>query len=126
MKQLFTIIALAMSIIGFSQSPSLPGNVSMPVYPGGDMGLLKDVNSQLQYPESEIDSKVEGKVFVGFFVEVDGSITDVHVEKGIVDHPSFGDAAIAAVKSLKKFEPAVSNGKPVRMMMTLPVMFKLD
>lgn len=126
MKQLFTIIALAMSIIGFSQSPSLPGNVSMPVYPEGDMGLLKDVNSQLQYPESEIDSKVEGKVFVGFFVEVDGSITDVHVEKGIVDHPAFGDAAIAAVKSLKKFEPAVSNGKPVRMMMTLPVMFKLD
>lgn len=90
------------------------------------MGLLKDVNSQLQYPESEVDSKVEGKVFVGFVVEVDGSITDVHVEKGIVDHPSFGDAAIAAVKSLKKFEPAVSNGKPVRMMMTLPVMFKLD
>lgn len=87
--------------------------------------MMNDIKTNLIYPPSGIEKKIEGKVFVQFAVEKDGSISDIKIQKGMPDHPEFEAAAMEAVKHLKAFTPAMSKHEPVRMLMTLPVQFKL-
>jgi TonB family protein len=96
---------------------------TMPVYPGAEPGLIRDIQANLVYPESAITSKTEGKVYVEFVVEKDGTITNVVVTLGIPEHPELNEAAVEAVKKLKPFTPATQNGQPVRMVMSMPVKF---
>jgi TonB family protein len=99
----------------------------LPVYPGGTDAMMKDLNSNLIYPEMEKENGIQGTVYVGFVVEKDGSITNVQVKRGVSGGPGLTKAAEYAVKKLKKFEtPAKNDGKPVRYQYTLPVKFKLD
>ena len=89
--------------------------------------MMKDLISNLIYPEMEKENGIQGTVYVGFVVEKDGSITNVKVMRGVSGGPGLSKAAESAVKKLKKFEtPAKNDGKLVRYQYTLPVKFKLD
>ena len=55
----------------------------MPVFPGGDAGLLKYVAENTQYPKEAKDKGTQGKVIVKFKVNKDGSVSDVSVLKGV-------------------------------------------
>ena len=76
---------------------------------------------ELMYPEEAIRDSLEGKVFLKFIVNVDGSVSDVRVLRG---PEVFHQAAIDAV-SQYRFKPAEHNGKPVAVWMTQPVSFRL-
>ena len=97
----------------------------MPVYPGGDEQMNKDITDNIKYPEIERNAKISGRVFVEFVVEKDGSINDIIVRKGIEGYPAFGDAAVAAVQKLKRFTPAEHYGKKVRVKLTAPITFSV-
>lgn len=56
---------------------------SMPTYPGGEAALLSFINKAIIYPEDAIKAKVEGRVFVCFIMEQDGSLSDVKIIKGL-------------------------------------------
>lgn len=73
------------------------------------------------HPEEAIRDSLEGKVFLKFMVNLDGSVSDVHVLRGT---EVFHQAAIDAVSQFQ-FKPAEHNGKPVAVWMTLPVSFRL-
>ena len=73
------------------------------------------------HPEEAIRDSLEGKVFLKFIVNVDGSVSDVRVLRG---PEVFHQAAIDAI-SQYRFKPAEHNGKPVAVWMTQPVMFQL-
>ncbi len=91
----------------------------MPEIIGGQEAIYKN----LEYPEMARKAGMEGLVVVGFVVEPDGSVSNVHIIKSagkILD-----DAAIKAVKKLH-FKPGKQRGKPVRVRMALPVRFKLQ
>jgi len=71
------------------------------------------------YPEAARTLGVEGKIYVNFVVEADGSITNVKVVKGL---DALLDAeAVRAVRSLPKMIPATYDGKPVRIQYTVPI-----
>ena len=95
----------------------------MPAYPGGPNALVKYVQNNLKYPESAKKNKQEGRVFVGFVVEKDGSISNVSVMRGVCEE--LDNEAVRVVKTLPKFTPGMNNGKPVRVQYTLPIVFKL-
>ena len=96
----------------------------MPEYPGGPNALVKYVQNNLKYPESAKKNKQEGRVFVGFVVEKDGSISNVSVMRGVCEE--LDNEAVRVVKTLPKFTPGMHGGKPVRVQYTLPIAFKLN
>ncbi len=73
------------------------------------------------YPEEALRDSLEGKVFLKFIVNVDGSVSDVSVLRGLEE---FHQAAIDAVSQVR-FKPAEHNGKPVAVWMVQPVSFQL-
>ena len=73
------------------------------------------------HPEEAIRDSLEGKVFLKFMVNVDGSVSDVRVLRGA---EVFHQAAIDAVSQFR-YKPAEHNGKPVAVWMTQPVSFRL-
>ena len=95
----------------------------MPSFNGGATALLQYLNSNVKYPIEAEENGIQGRVVVQFHVECDGSITNVTVSKSV--HPSLDKEAIRVVKSMPKWNPAMLNGKPVRVKFTIPVTFGL-
>lgn len=95
----------------------------MPEYPGGMAALTEFVATNLQYPEEAKKAKIEGRVFVHFVVEKDGSIKDVKVLKGL----GYGcdEEAIRVATSMPKWKPGKQRGKEVRVAYNLPIRFTL-
>lgn len=95
-----------------------------PEFPGGPGKLLEFVQKNLKYPMMARESDIQGRVFVGFVVEKDGSITNVRVLRGIGG--GCDEEAVRVVQSLPKFKPGKQRGNPVRVAYTLPIVFKLQ
>jgi len=96
----------------------------MPEYPGGVDSLRLAVAANVIYPKQCEDSGIQGRVFVRFAVNEDGSISHVEAIKG--PHPLLNAAAVEAVKKLGKFKPGMQQGRPVKVYFSMPVLFRLD
>jgi TonB family protein len=111
-----------------ANNESLDGDVFLsveenPEFPGGPAKLLEYIQKNLEYPEAARENEIQGRVFVGFIVEEDGSVSNVKILRGI----GYGcdEEAIRLVNSLPKFKPGKQRGKPIRVQYTLPIVFKL-
>ena len=87
-----------------------------PDFPGGMEKFYKFVGSNYQTPEEE---GLKGKVYVTFVVEKDGSLTDIKVLRDI--GYGTGKEAIRVLKKCPKWTPGEQNGKPVRVLYSLPI-----
>ena len=87
-----------------------------PEFPGGMDKFYTYVGRNYRAPEEE---GLKGKVYVTFVVEKDGSLTDIKVLRDI----GFGTGAeaIRVLKKCPKWNPGVQNGKPVRVLYSLPI-----
>lgn len=94
----------------------------MPSYPGGNGALQKWIAANIAYPAASAENVVEGRVIVAFVVDVDGSVTDVRIARGI--DPALDQEALRVVKSMPKWIPGMQDGKPVRVKFNVPVTFK--
>jgi periplasmic protein TonB len=97
---------------------------SMPEFPGGFQELYNFLGNNIKYPVMAKESGIQGRVFVTFVVERDGSITDVRIIRGIGG--GCDEEAIRVVESMPKWQPGKQRGKPVRVQYNLPVRFKLQ
>ena len=96
-----------------------------PSFKGGDANAFsKWVASKLVYPEIAKENGVQGRVVVGFFVERDGSITDVQILRGV--DPSLDREAMRVVKNMPRWTPGKQNGSAVRVKYQVPVSFRLQ
>ena len=95
-----------------------------PEFPGGYEKLRRHVAKVQQYPDSEYRAGVEGKVWVRFTVEEDGSLTDINILRSI----SWGldNEAKRLIRSMPNWLPAKVKGKTVRCRVVLPINFKLE
>jgi protein TonB len=85
------------------------------------------MSKNIQYPEVEKENGIQGKVYLTFVVDKDGSVTNVEVYKGIKGGPGCDKEAVRVAKTIPKWaSPGKQNGKPVRMRFILPVVFKLN
>ena len=96
----------------------------MPAYPGGDQRLMEYVAKNIKYPQIARETGIQGRVFVGFVVEPDGSVSNVKVLRGIGG--GCDEEAVRVVKSMPKWKPGKQRGKAVRVSYMLPVNFKLQ
>lgn len=95
-----------------------------PGYPGGEEARISYLQQNIKYPEEAKELGIQGKVFVTFVVEVDGSITDVRVLRGIGG--GCDEEAIRVVRSMPKWVPGKQRGVPVRVQFNLPIKFTLQ
>ena len=95
----------------------------MPSYPGGEKALLEYVAKNIKYPQIARETGIQGRVFVGFVVEPDGSVSNVKILRGIGG--GCDEEAMRVIKSLPKWKPGKQRGKAVRVSYQIPVVFKL-
>ena len=96
----------------------------MPSYPGGEGKLMEYVAKNIKYPQIARETGIQGRVFVGFVVEPDGSVSNEKVLRGI--GCGCDEEAMRVVKSMPKWKPGKQRGKAVRVSYMLPVNFKLQ
>jgi len=96
----------------------------MPSFPGGEAELLKYVATHIKYPQIARETGIQGRVFVGFVVEPDGSVSNVKILRGIGG--GCDEEAVRVIKSLPKWKPGKQRGKAVRVSYQIPVLFKLQ
>lgn len=95
----------------------------MPEYPGGSAKMEEFVKKNLRYPTKAIENGIQGKVFVGFIVEKDGSLSNFQIKRGIGG--GCDEEALRIVKSMPKFKPGKQQGKEVRVEYLIRVIFEL-
>ena len=94
-----------------------------PQYPGGEAALLRDIGANLKYPASAMEQKIEGTVVLRFLIGKDGKVGKVVVLRSL--NKECDQAAVDAVKKLRKFYPGIKNDKRVAVWFTVPVRFAL-
>lgn len=96
----------------------------MPEFPGGAAKLLEYIGKNVKYPMMARESDIQGKVFVQFVVEPDGSISKVQLLRGIGG--GCDEEAMRVVQSMPKWKPGKQRGAPVRVQYMVPIVFKLQ
>ncbi|MDD4967984.1 MAG: energy transducer TonB [Paludibacter sp.] len=107
-----------------AKDPNCKEEAIMPSFPGGEDKLLGTIADSIQYPFVAKRTKTQGKVYVRFMVDVNGKISDVTAARSI-DY-FLGKEAVRVIKSLPDWTPATQCGKKMNIMVTMPVIFKLD
>ena len=129
----FSITEESLGILlgGLSALEDAPSNDSiyqivdeMPQYPGGEKAMMEYVAKNVKYPQEAKDKEIQGRVFVGFVVEKDGSVSTVKVLRGIGG--GCDEEAVRVVSSMPKWKPGIKDGKPVRVSYMMPLTFKLS
>lgn len=95
-----------------------------PEFPGGLEALYKYLGESIKYPQLAKENNIEGKVYVTFVVEKDGSIANPRILRDIGG--GCGQEAIRVVKAMPKWKAGKQRGKNVRVQFNLPVSFKLN
>ena len=70
-----TVIAVEEEIIEFPDVEA--------AFPGGPAAMQKWIAENVQYPETSIDLNEQGRVYLSFVVETDGSISNIAIERGV-------------------------------------------
>lgn len=91
---------------------------------GGMAAFYKFVSENIRYPGQARRMNVEGKVFVEFVVDKDGTLNQLTVVKGI--GAGCDEEAVRVVSLSPPWSPGKQRGKPVRQRMVLPIFFKLS
>lgn len=87
------------------------------------IGGISAIQQKIEYPEIAKRAGVEGKVYVLAFVDEDGNVTGAKIIKGI--GAGCDEAALDAVRKTK-FKPGKQRGTPVKVQVSIPIVFKLQ
>ena len=95
----------------------------MPMFPGGEAGLLRYLQENIQYPPEAAKNNVQGRVILQFVVDKTGQVGEVKILRSVSEE--IDAEAVRVVKSLPKFEPGRQDGEAVSVWYTLPVSFNI-
>ncbi|MBD3749873.1 MAG: TonB family protein [Sphingobacteriales bacterium] len=94
----------------------------LPTFPGGIAAFSKFLQENLKYPALAKANGIEGRVFLNFVVEKDGSLSDIKVVRGIGS--GCDEEAVRVLAISPKWNPGVQNGKKVRVSYIIPIFFQ--
>jgi len=94
-----------------------------PAYPGGIIKLYTFLKQNIKYPHAAAKAKKQGYVNVSFIVEKDGSLNHFKIEKSF----GFGTGKelVRVLSKGKRWNPAMKNGKVVRVKREITFKFSL-
>lgn len=85
---------------------------------GGMAGWSKFIQRNLRYP----DTDAQGRVFVSFVVERDGSLSNIKILKGV--SPELDAEALRVIRMAPKWKPGMQGGQAVRVQFNIPINFQ--
>ncbi|MEW6508764.1 MAG: energy transducer TonB [Bacteroidota bacterium] len=86
------------------------------------IGGIEAIQKKITYPEVAKRAGIQGRVFVKAFIDEKGNVNKCEVIKGV--HPALDSAAVDAVIKTK-FTPGKQRGKPVKVQVSIPIVFAL-
>lgn len=99
----------------------------IPKFPKGS--VVDWIKENVRYPKYSLVNGEEGKVFVRFIIEKDGSVSNVHVlpnRNGLRPPVALQIEAIRLVESMPRWKPGILQGKTVRVSYMVPINFELS
>jgi protein TonB len=101
-------------------------NVSeKPTFMGGDMSdFAKYIQSIVVYNEDAVSMGIQGKVFAKFVVNKEGYVENIKILRGV--DPLLDNEVIKALKSSPRWKPGKQRDIPVKVICTIPVVFKIN
>ena len=95
-----------------------------PEFPGGMAAWSKFIQKNLRYPYMAQDAAIQGKVYISFVIEKDGSVSDVSLVKGI----GYGcdEEALRVIKKSPKWKPGKQNKQTVRVRYNMPINYTIN
>ena len=119
----------------------------MPRFPGGDEALKKFLRSNIHYPDYAEPYQAEGVCTMLFVVDIYGNISDVVAKDCKITHVNEGSMAsmtdeekaavkkecarqmakegLRVIRKMKRWNPGMKNGRPVRTLHTLNLSFSV-
>ena len=94
-----------------------------PQFPGGKEACEQFIKENLRYP-ADAEPGVEGRVIVSFLVNLDGTLSDIHVVKSLGE--AFDNEALRVVKLMPKWSPGAIDGQRAPRKYVIPVIFKKE
>jgi len=114
-----------------TQQPAGKGNNKIysqvdtqPEFPGGVEKFYNFLAKNMHYPTIDRQKKIEGRVIVQLVVEKDGSLSTIKVMRSPSE--TLAKEALRVMAASPRWKPGAQNGKPVRVMYTLPISFTLN
>jgi protein TonB len=95
----------------------------MPKFPGGETALIRFLSGNITYPKQAIEREIQGTIYVSFIVNSDGKVTDGKILRGIGG--GCEKEALRVVKMMPRWTPGKQDGKPVDVLYTMPIVFRL-
>lgn len=96
----------------------------VPEFPGGISEFGKFLSKNVRYPQSARDQNLQGRVIASFIVEKDGSLTDLHIVRGVA--PALDNEALRVLAMSPKWKPGIQNGRLARVAYSVPIAFTLS
>jgi TonB family protein len=93
-------------------------------FPGGLDAFHQFIKDNLIYPQAALNKHIEGRVFVSFVVEINGSLSQIKVIRGLGS--GCDEEALRIVKLMPKWKPAKLKNIQVRSSFNLPIDFQLS
>jgi periplasmic protein TonB len=87
--------------------------------------MAKHIKRNQRYPERAMEDNIQGRVSVLFFIDKDGSITNVQV-RGPKGGELLEKEAKRVIEKLPKFKPGMQRGKAVKVKYSQPITFRLQ
>ena len=95
----------------------------MPSFPGGQEAYYKYLGTNIEYPEQARELGIEGRVFITFIVNKDGSLSDLQLAQGIGG--GCDEEALRVFMESPNWVPGKQRGKVVKTRMQAAVTFEL-
>ena len=109
---------------GVGDDTGLAANIDVhPRFPGGDEARLNFLRQFIRYPDEALKKKIQGVVTVTFVVEPDGSLSRVDVVNRLGG--GCDEEAMRVTKTMPRWEPAKRNGKSVRVVLRMHIVFQI-
>ncbi|WP_051197367.1 M56 family metallopeptidase [Flavobacterium soli] len=104
------------TVVNLKKSDVYSNVEKKPTFQGGLEKFYEFIGQNFKVPDVK---NLEGKLITEFIVETDGSLSEIKVLKDI-GHGT-AEEAIRVLKSSPKWNPGEQDGKPVRVMYSLPI-----
>jgi TonB family protein len=95
-----------------------------PSFPGGISQFYSFIGKTIKYPEEAAKNKVQGKVFVSFIVEMDGSLNEIHVDRRLGSGTD--EEALRVLSLSPRWNPGIKDKQPIRVKYNIPISFALS
>ena len=95
----------------------------MPKFPDGDEGLSQYLSNEIRYPRYSRRNNIEGRVYIEFAIEIDGSISDIKILRSV--SAEIDNEAIRVVNEMPKWIPGKEDGEIEKVYYRVPITFRL-